>query len=187
MAATAANVLMGVGTLYRGAFGATEPADTAVGDPPDSGSWTDIGATTDDVSVSIKQDFAEIEVDQTVDIIGRRLTKRDLSISTNMAEATLENLVVAANSGGSITTGSGWKKFTPTNDVTVTQPTYCALLFDGFAPGTGKSRKVIGRRMLNSESTEMAYKKADVTVLKVSWSAHFVSTSVAPYVIVDEA
>lgn len=186
MGATAANVLMGVGTLYRGAFGATEPADTDINIAPDSGSWTDVGGTMDGVTMNITQEFADIEIDQTVDIIGRRLTKRDMSLSTNMAEATLENLVVSSNSGGAITTGVGYKKFTPTNDVTVTQPVYCALIFDGFAPGVSKTRRVIGRRMLNTDSTEMAYKKADLTVVKATWSAHFVSNSVAPYVIVDE-
>lgn len=185
MGVTASNLLMGPGTLYSGAFGATEPADTAVGSAPDSAVWTDVGGTQDGVTITINQEFTELEVDQIVDVVGRRLTKRDMTIATNMAEVTLENLSFASNGAATISTGTGFKALEPGNDTSATQPDYRALVFDGFAPGGGQ-RRVIARRVLSTDNAEFAYSKSDQTVLTVTFSAHYVSPSIAPYKIVDE-
>jgi hypothetical protein len=185
--ADVSNLLSGPGVLYRAAFGATEPADTDINTVPSSGTWTDCGGTMDGVTISINQEFFEIEIDQTVDVAGRRLTKRDIQLSTNLAEATLENLAFMTNAGASITTGTGFKSLEPANDTTATQLTYSALLFDGFAPGDGKTRRVIARRMLSTDNVELAYKKGELTVLTATFSAHYVSASIPPYKIVDES
>lgn len=176
---------MGPGTLYSGAFGAAEPADTAVASAPNGAVWTDVGGTKDGVTLTINQEFTELEVDQVVDVVGRRLTKRDMQLKTNMAEVTLENLAFASNGAATITTGAGFKALEPANDTSATQPDYRALLFDGFAPGGG-NRRVIARRTLSTDNAEFAYSKGDQTVLSVTWSAHYVSNSVRPYKIIDE-
>ncbi len=182
MAVTATNLTQGPGTLYTGLFGATEPADTAVASPPGAG-WTDVGGTADGVTVNVMQEFSELSVDQIVDVPGRRLTKRDMSIATNMAEPTLENLAIATN-GGTITTGAGYKKLEPGYATSATQPTYKALIFDGYAPG-GFVRRVIVRKALNTSNVEFAYKKDTQTFFTVSFNAHYVSSSIAPYIYVD--
>ena len=187
MSADVTNLLSGPGVLYRAAFPAAEPADTAVGSPPSALVWTDCGGTMDGVTITINQEFFEIEIDQTVDVAGRRLTKRDVQLSTNLAEATLENLAFMTNAGAQITTGTGFKALEPANDNSATQLSYSALLFDGFAPGDGKNRRVIARRMLSTDNVEFAYKKGELTVLTATFSAHFVSNSIAPYKIIDES
>src|SRR3546814_10945908 len=53
--------------------------------------------------------------DLVVDIPGRRLTKREFKLNTNLAEPTLENYQLASN-GGTISTGSGFKAYDPTQD-----------------------------------------------------------------------
>lgn len=185
MGVTVSNLTMGPGTLNFGDFGATEPADTAVATPPSGADWTDIGGTQDGVTLTINQEFKELEVDQVVDVPGRRLTKRDMQIKTNLAEPTLENLAFVSNASATISTGTGYKSLEPSNDTSATQPTYKALLFDGIAPGGG-NRRVIVRRTLSTDNAEFAYKKDSQTVFTATFSAHYVSPSIAPYKIIDE-
>lgn len=185
MAVVASNLTLGPGTLYRGAEGATEPLETAVATAPDSGAWTDVGATSDGVTLSLELEYTEMTVDQSVDRIGSRLTARTMTLATNLAEVTLENLSFALNAGGTISTGTGYKSFEPANDTSATQPTYSALIFDGIAPGGG-NRRVVGRRMLSTENVEFAYTKDEMTVYSVTFTAHYVDGSTPPFQIVDE-
>jgi hypothetical protein len=181
------NLTAGPGDFYIGNFGATEPADSAVGTPPASATWTDLGGTTDGVKLAISQSYFEMEVDQIVDIPGRRLTKREVEIETSLAEPTLENLVYALNAG-TVTASATFKTFESPTDTSATQPTYRAVLFDGWAPGaTPFRRRIILRKVLSIEGVkEMAYKKDGQTLLPVKFSGHYVSTSIKPYKIIDQ-
>lgn len=168
-----------------GLFGATEPLSTAVGTPPLSTAWTDLGGTTDGVTLTINQEYTELEVDQVVDIPGRRLTKRELTLSTNLAEATLKNLALLLNNTSNYVTGAAVDTLNPANDTSATQPQYSALIFDGFA-ANGKVRRVIARRVLSVDNPEFAYKKDEQTVFSASFSAHYVSNTILPFVIYDQ-
>ncbi|NIB31141.1 hypothetical protein HBB16_04465 [Pseudonocardia sp. MCCB 268] len=106
---------MGSGTLYTGAVNAPEPS------------------TRDRVRAQLQRldrrgrhhrrchahgqpgKYTELAVDQIVDVPGRRLTKRDMTLQTNMAEPTLENLAVAMNAG-TVTAGTGVKSLEPAFD-----------------------------------------------------------------------
>jgi hypothetical protein len=189
---TVLNLIQGPGTLYRGTrysntsayTGTAEPADAAVNTTPQSSAWTDVGGTKDGVNLEFSQEFSELEVDQLIDIPDRRQTKREFNITTNLAEATLENLAVALNETAP-TTGSGYKTFEPTDGVSATQPYYVPLIFDGYAP-SGYRRRVIARRMLSVEAVGVPYKKDDQTVFPVKFGAHYVSSSLRPWKIIDQ-
>lgn len=181
MPVTTTNLIMGPGELYTGAFGATEPATVVTA--PTTG-WTNVGGTMDGVTLSVAQEFTELEVDQVVDVPGRRLTKREMTIETNLAEPTLENLAVILN-GAAPTTGASEKTWEPVNSAAAFSPSYFAVIVDGLAPN-GKRRRFIARRCLSTENVETAYKKDEQTVLSVTWTAHYVSSSVAPFKIVDD-
>lgn len=185
MAVSATNLIMGPGTLYSGDFSAAEPADSAINTTPAASAWSDVGGTMDGAELTIEQDYEELEVDQIVDIPGRRLTKRDMSIKTNMAEPTLENLALGMNAG-TVTTGSGFKSLEPISDTSATQPTYYAMILDGFAPQQLR-RRIIMRKVLSTDNVEFAYKKDEQTVFAVTFSVHYVSSSIKPFKIVDEA
>ena len=196
MAANVVNLVQGPATVYIGDFGATEPANAAVNTTPQATAWTDVGGTTDGCEISINQEYKELEVDQVVDIPGRRLVKRDMSVKTNLAEPTLQNLLYALNdvNGGSLgASGTGFSGYyEPAFTDSATQPTYRAVILHGWAPGSGannqsKRRMVILRKVLSSDNVEFAYKKEDQTVFSVTWSVHYVSNSIAPFKIVDEA
>ncbi len=186
MSVTATNLIQGPGTLYTDTFGATEPADTAVASAP-GGTFTDVGGTQDGVTLKVEQTYKELEVDQVVDVPGRRLTKRDMQVSTNLAEPTLANLAIVLN-GGTVssggTGGTSYSAYDPAMDTAATQPTYRALLFDGFAPN-GKPRRVIVRKVLSIEAIETAYKKDDQTLFPVTFGAHWVSSSIKPFRVID--
>lgn len=193
MAATVTNLVQGPAALYIGSFGATEPANGAVNSTPQASAWTDLGGTTDGAELSIDQEYKELEVDQVVDIPGRRLVKRDMSVKTNLAEPTLANLTYALNDGTVAASGTGFAGYyEPAFTDSATQPTYRALIVHGWAAGDGgngqsKRRMVILRKVLSSDNVEFAYKKEDQTVFSVKWSVHYVSGSIAPFKILDQS
>jgi hypothetical protein len=181
---TTTNLIQGPATLYKGAYGATEPADTAVNTAPPASTWTDLGGTQDGVKLSVDQTYGELEVDQITLRVGSRLTKQDFTIETSLAEATLENLSISLN-GGTSASGAGWKSFDPNVSSSATQPTYFAVIMDGYAPSQ-YTRRVIGRRMLNTDSVELAYTKDKQTLIPVKFAGHYVSSVITPFHIVDQ-
>lgn len=201
MGATVANLVQGPATLYIGTYDGTttrEPLPGAVNLAPAASAWTDLGGTTDGATININQEYKELEVDQVVDVAGRRLTKRDMSVKTNLAEPSLQNLLYSLNdaNGNALgASGTGYSgTYEPAFTDSATQPTYRALILHGWAPGgtgaggtTSKRRQVILRRVLSTDNVEFAYKKDDQTVFSVTWSVHYVSSSIAPFRIVDEA
>ena len=186
---TAYNVISGVGNLYIGAFGATEPADSAVNTTPAASAWTNLGFTNDGVTVNVNQDLLSKTVDQVADIIGRAMTQRDVQVVTNLAEATLENLAYVLNSG-TIATGTGFKTYDPVYDGSELVPTYRAVLFDGYAPQSSalvnKKRRFILRKTLSIDNVGVPYKKDAITLYPVTWGIHYVSSVISPFHIVDE-
>jgi hypothetical protein len=178
------NLTMGPGTIYSAAYQAAEPSDSQVNTTPAASAWTDVGGTTDGSTLTVNQEYTELAVDQIVDIPGRRLTKRDMQLSTNMAEVTLTNLVLALNGGSIVTTGGSHSVYSPSNDTSATQPTYIALILDGYTTAS-RRRRVVGRRALSIEAVGTAYKKDEQTVFPVTWSMHYVSSSLTPFKIVD--
>lgn len=183
MAVTASNLILGPASIYLGQFGATEPADTAINTAPAASAWTDGGGTTDGVKLAVDQTYTELEVDQIVDRAGSRLTKRDMSVETVMAEPTLENLSVLMN-GGTAASGAGFKSFEPGFANSATQPNYSAVLFDGWGANSYR-RRVIVRKTLNVESLEMAYTKDKQVGFKCKFAAHYVNDTTSPLHIVE--
>jgi hypothetical protein len=189
MAVTVTNLTLGPGDMFKAAFGATEPADTEVVNDMTgttvSGAWADMGGTQGGVTIELNQEYTELEVDQIVDIPGRRLTKREFKVNTNLAEVTLENYQLASN-GGQIVTGAGFRAYEPDMNNSGATPTYAALIFDGVAPNS-KRRRVVCRRVLNVATVGQEYQKDSQTLFPVEFSCHYVSKSVKPFRYVDAA
>lgn len=176
MGVTGSNLIQGPATLYTGAFGVAEPATVAT--VPGAG-WTDVGGTKDGVELSFADEYAVLDVDQLIYEVGRRRTKRVVSVKTQLAEATLANLALAiANTApaGNVLEGD--------DGLTAFAPAYGALLLDGIAPG-GFRRRVILRKTLPTDSVGTAYKKDSQTLIPVTWTLHWVSTSIKPWKIED--
>lgn len=64
----------------------------------------DVGATASGVQVQVQDKYQDVEVDQIPGVVAKGLTQRTMTVKTQLAEATLENLQVVWNLGGTITT-----------------------------------------------------------------------------------
>lgn len=192
MGVTVTNLIQGPAALYKGTqytgsySQSPEPGDGAINAVPAASAWTDLGGTQDGVNLEVNREYAELEVDQIVDVPERRLTKREFFIATNLAEATVENLALISNEATTtVTSGSGFKTFIPTITTSATQPTYVPLILDGYAPSQNR-RRVIGRRMLSIDSISTTYRKDGQTLFNVRWAGHYVSDSLAPFKVIDQ-
>lgn len=189
MPVSTTNLIAGPAVLYTGVFGATEPTDALVGTVPSSSTWTDAGGTQDGVEITISREFMEMDVDQIVDMPGRRLTKRDTQVKTNLAEPTLANLQVVLN-GGTVTASAAFQTYDPDDTVAATQPPYKALILDGYAPQTAAAatmrRRLVCRKVLSIEDIETSYKKDDMTLFPVTFASHWVSASIKPFRVIDQ-
>jgi len=177
--------VLGPGKLYTGAFGAAEPADSAVNTAPAASAWTDVGGTVGGLTVEVAQTYTELEVDQIVDSVGRRLTKREFTVGTSLAEPTLANLSLILN-GGTTASGAGWASYDPLTSSSATQPTYIAVIVDGWAPGGAFNRRAVARKCLSTAKVDFLYAKDKQNVFAVTWNGHYVSPTVTPYRWVDQ-
>jgi hypothetical protein len=180
---------MGAGTLYLGAFQATEPADSAVSSTPASSAWTPLGYTDGGLTISFGMKTATMHVDQTPYPVGTKVTMMDPTAKTSLAEATLANLAYALNNTTSSGSGSGYATLDPTIDGTEMSPAYVALIFDGVAPassaGVAKRRRFIARKVLQTDAVEIASKKDATGLIPVTFPLHYVDSSTKPWHIVD--
>lgn len=188
MAVTVSNLIMGPGTLYTGVFGAVEPADAAVNAAPAASAWTDAGATDSGLMLEVDQTLTVLSCDQVVDTVGRRLTARDITLTTNLAEPTLANLALALNNSVGAT-GANFATYEPAfSGTAASQLPYVGALMDAFAPAAvaNARRRVIMRRVLNTGKTGLTYAKDKQTFVPVVFGAHYVSSAIAPIHITDQ-
>ena len=96
------NILVGFGDMYYAAQGtelpdfADSPTDVTLRDSFDAdSSWKYVGATQEGIELAYEPDYGEVEVDQLRDaaILFNQMTM--VSLNTTLAEATLENLLLA--------------------------------------------------------------------------------------------
>lgn len=190
MAPTVSNLLAGVGEIYSGLFGATEPVDTAVVAALDV-AWTSLGATDGGVKLNVSRDYFKLSLDQTTESPGRRLTDLETTLETNLAEVTLDNMAVAfADAASAITSSGSAGTLNRVMDISGPEPgiepTYLALIFRGRAP-RGKRRQVIIRKALSQDGdVEQSYEKGGQTFIPVTFASHYVSPSIKSVHIQEE-
>lgn len=192
MAITPFNICQGPATLRTGAFGATEPLDSAVSSDPNPAVWTDVGGIMDGSSVLLEVDltYTDQGVDQLIDAVGARLTKRTVQLTAALEELTLQNMLLAQNQLGTITTGAGYSSYDPSTASSATQPTYTALMIDGWAPtlatGAAMRRRIILRKSLSSSKLDLEYEKSKAGVFNTTWTGYYVSATVPIWHVVDQ-
>ena len=191
----AANLVLGPARLYVGAFGATEPLDSTVTPngtttPPSSAVWTDVGGTDGGVSLEVDNTYQDLSVDQLIMPVGARLTDMKMMVTTKMAELTLTNLNTAMNNIASTGSGSGYSTLDIQVGTSSTQPSYLAMIIDGWAPqlntGLPALRRIIIRKVLAEVKVSMAFDKKTQQSISASFNAYYVSGSISPIHIVDQ-
>jgi hypothetical protein len=191
MSVTPTNIVQGPATLYWGTFGTTEPADSNAGViAAPGGGWTDFGGTQGGVGLEVDSTYGKINVDQLVDPVGARLTARMITVTATLVEATLNNLYQVMNGQAVQSSGTGYATLDPTTTTSATQPTYSGLIIDGWAPtlssGAAARRRLIVRKVLSEAKVSEKYTLTDQVQYAVTWTAYYVSPSIAPFHIIDQ-
>jgi hypothetical protein len=194
VAVNAANLVLGPARLYAAPFGSTEPLDSTVTpngpSTPPGAPWTDVGGTDGGVTFEVDNTYTGLNVDQITMEVGARLTAMKMTVTCKMAEMTLANLQTALNNIGTSGSGSGYSTLEVPVTPSSTQPTYAALIIDGWAPmlstGAAALRRVIVRKVLSQVKATLAYDKKTQQSLDVTFSAYYVSSSINPIHIVDQ-
>ena len=172
----------------------TEPLDTAVtpsgvGSNPGS-SWIDVGGTDGGVSFMVENGYTDLVVDQLIMPVGARLTDMKMSITTKMAEITLSNLNTAMNNICSTGGGSGYSTMDIQVGTSATQPSYLAMIIDGWtaqlSTGLPALRRIIVRKLLAEVKVSMTYDRKTQQSLDTTFSAYYVSGAVNPVHVVDQ-
>lgn len=185
MAVTVAELIVGPATVYHKLYTdvAAEPATPNVAPT----GWHDMGGTSDGVNLTIAQSFEQIRLDQVLDIVMSVPNERTFNVETNVAQATLDHFKIV-NNGGTFTSGldggTAWRAYEPIVDPIATNIDYGAVLVRGKAPNQ-KLRDIILRRTAVTDDVEFGYQKAGLQMLGTTWTAHYVSASVAPFIIKD--
>lgn len=190
MSVTPSNLAQGPAVLWYAAYGTAAPADSAVTSPPSS-AWTDVGGTQGGVSLSVDNTYTAQEVDQLVDPVGARLTKRAITLTVTLAEATLANLQLASNELMTISVDSGYSTADWQTTTSATQPSYATLIIDGWAPTTGTTevscrRRIILWKALSQAKIGLGYEMAKNVVYDCVFTSYYVSSSVSPVHVIDQ-
>ena len=193
MAIDVTNLCGGPATLYYGVFGSMEPLYSAITSPPNPAVWTDVGMTADGTAVLLEIDntYTHYSAEQVVDPIAGRLSKRVIQVTATLQEATLQNIQLALNQLATISQGSGYSVLDPLTGSSATQPTYTALLIDGWAPTTGTTetacrRRTVIRRSLSGSKIDHEWEKTKPVTYQTTWTGFYISGSVPPYEITDQ-
>lgn len=176
-------MMIGPGRLRWAPVG-TDDALIVAGYTPSWTSWTDIGATDGGVQMSIAKDYTNHTVDQVADWVASTINERHVTVQTEVVESGDLARISLVNNGGTTTPSfnASWDKYEPTTDLIATQETYIAVGLEGKALD-GKKMIIVARRVLNVDSIAFEFKKDGKTTLGLNFAGHYVSDTIAPFVI----
>lgn len=194
LAVNAGNLIMGPARLYVAPFGSTEPTDASVTPngtvTPPSAPWVDAGGTEGGVTYEVDNTYTDLEVDQVIMPVGARLTAMKMTVTTKMSEITLANLNTSLNNVATIATNSGYSTYDINVGSSATQPTYAALIIDGWGPTLSSSapalRRVIVRKVLSQAKASLSFDKKTQQGLEVTFQAYYVSSTILPVHQIDQ-
>jgi hypothetical protein len=192
MTVTPYNICQGPADMYLAPFGTAEPADStatvAAGPPP--ASWVGIGGTEVGVTVEVDVTYADIKVDQLIDMVGTRPTDRQITVKTQMKEATLANFNTAINSLLTVTPQASYTTADALTASSATQPAYTAVMIDGWAPTLASSqparRRFIIRKCVSKPKVQFLYQKDKSAIYDVTFQAYYVSATTPIFHVVDQ-
>ena len=145
MAVTRSNVLVGIGT-----FSIAE---------------TDVGSTLGGVTIEKSVDYFEKKVDQVLDAIALAPIANKMSVKTNIAEGTLENLKIVWNEASTISSTAGGRTLAGGLTTAVTERT---ITFNGKSP-EGFNRTYTFHKVVGVGASAHAVKKDDMVQFPVEF------------------
>jgi hypothetical protein len=161
MTVTIENIIVGAGNLYISSKAI--PLETYNSAQRNT---YHVGATMDGVEVAYEPDYTDINVDQLKDAAIIYQNGFRLSVRTNLAEATLENLQRAWGfADAQLVAGPPKKLNIP---VPPDEPTERKLVLIGKNPAD-LERKYFARRAIAADTSSHSLRRADATVFPVSF------------------
>lgn len=168
------------GTRYRDTLGNGADGSTATGVGTTITNWREVGYTQDGLEVATDPSWGEVEVDQLLDSAKIFKDGMTLNISTTMAEATLENLLIAW--GQAATTVSSVAPFERELDIEGgalgESPLERGLIAVGVSPESQVSgvnqygeRVYQAYRVLSVEATTLTNSRSDAATIPVTFRA----------------
>jgi hypothetical protein len=188
MAYQVRNIIIGAAALYISAEDSTETGYTAPSLPaaPAAGAsfstaldgastdWRHAGFTTEGLEISYEPDFGDVEVDQLLDSAKLFKQSMKVTVNTTLAEASLENLLVAWGQSSTTLTTSGTE-----NTLGIAagslgdEPVERSLVAVGPGPraanGDKRERIYHARRVLSVEASAHSVKRNEATVFPVAF------------------
>lgn len=210
----AKNIVVGAGALYIGHATDTEltedslPAvatslaactvslqdpdnvDIYSGSAP-SGKWDSVGYTSEGAELSFEPDYGEVQVDQLLDVAKIFKQGQRVMLNTTLAEATLENFLVAIGGKSSDLSGT---MASPVQSVSLNggslgyAPVERSIAIVGPGPDEKKTaatknfveRVYVGYRALSMETVTVGVRRNEATVFPVTLRLLASSTNEAP-------
>nr|WP_232246444.1 hypothetical protein [Kitasatospora mediocidica] len=149
-----------------------------------------MGGTDGGVMWEADNTYTALTVDQVIMDVGARLTEMKFTVTVKLSEMTLANLQASLNNIGTTSSGSGYSTLDINVGTSASQPSYAALIIDGWAPmlSTGQPalRRVIVRKVLSQVKAQLSFDKKTQQSLDCTFQAYFVSSSIVPVHIVDQ-
>jgi hypothetical protein len=189
MAVVPTNLTQGPGVMWWAPFGTATPADSAFASTPPN--FSDAGGTQGGVMAEVDSTYTDQIVDQITLPIGGRLTAQSISVTTSLAETTLQNFNLAMNQTVQLGVQSAYTTSDINTATSATQPYYTTLIIDGWAPTTGTAeiscrRRIIIYKVLSKSKATFSYEKEKNAIYAVTFEAYFVSGSVSPWHSIDQ-
>lgn len=158
----AAEVIVGPARILVAPTGTALPVFTANPVVWDD-AWKESGYTDAGVELQYKPTFKDIEVDEEMAPVKKVLTKEDATITTSLAQATLDNLATAISASKlEKTSASGSAVGISEFNVGSGAPQECMVAMEGLSPN-GFWRVIIGYRAMAQSAVKMAFKRTDKT------------------------
>lgn len=139
--------------------------------------WREVGYTQDGLEVANDPSWGEVEVDQLLDSAKIFKDGMSFNISTTLAEATLENLIIAwGQSASTLSSGADFKEVSIEGGSLGEAPLERGLIAIGNAPENANSNTYGERvyqafRVLSVESTSIGNSRAEAAVVPVTLRA----------------
>ena len=177
------DILVGHGNLYAAPYDTPLPDFTATGTETnlrleqyfdDEADWNFMGATQEGVELAYAPEYGEVEVDQLGDAAVMFFERSSVTMNTQLAEATLENLLIAWGFEDEYVQQVATEEVTQFSlGVHGSDPTErsVAVVGKGAAGTTGQRRDRVyhGRRVLSVEGSSLALRRSENTAYPVSF------------------
>lgn len=186
MSVNVMNILAGAVQVISCDTDATEPTeDNFVSFNYGAAAYRDCGGSNGGVKMVIAQSFGKVTADQTVDVLASLADERSVTAELSLLETTLQNLKMT-NNGGDITSGDEGSKFEPITNTVEVPPDYTKLILRGTSAVSQKKGVLVLRRTLVTSDVNFSFTKNAATMLGVTFTSHYVSSTVPPFAFYQE-